>query len=60
MRHVGEEKFFFTLLGSWAWLKNETDIKQIHRRKACKFYYIFTCTWEPSQENEDPKKLLYL
>lgn len=53
---VGEEKkFSSTLLETLAGSKNQTDKDRLIRI-AHKFYEIFTCTWETSQENEDPKE----
>lgn len=59
---VGEEKMFSSiLLGSHAGFEDYTDKDRLTRKTATKFLsYKFYETWESSQGNGDPWKLLNL
>lgn len=62
--HDREVKVFLHWLrvSGWVWKLNlQGKInrkKRKDRQKSIQVLLIFTCTWEPSQENEDPKKWL--
>lgn len=55
---VREEKVFLSAFRVPGWIWKLNWQKQINRRKTHKLYWIFTCTQESLQENEDLKKWL--
>lgn len=56
--HIEKENIFLKTLSVpvWVWKLSWQGQMNTHTKKAYKFYWIFTCTWKPSQENEDLKK----
>lgn len=53
---LGKEKSFPETCYIPGWVCKLNWQRQTHRRKAYVLYWIFPCTWESSQENEDLKK----
>lgn len=56
MIYIGQEKVFLYPLKVPGWVWKWNWRRQMNRRKAYWFYWIFAYMWWPSEENDDDKK----